>query len=88
MPVVVNIFKAKQDAYEKAYKNSVISIGNNIKSVLDSQPANDSFKAHILTTMIANLTKLLVQMNYYNSPETVIKNAVNKALEEKGRPCL
>lgn len=85
---VVSIFKVKQDAYEKVYKNTVISITNGVKQVISSQPENKSFHVHVLLTVIANLSKLVIESGYYNSPETVIKNTIDKMLEEKGRPSL
>lgn len=88
MSSVVSIFKVKQDAYDKVYKNTVISIVNSVRHVLDSQPENKSFHTHVLLTVIAHLSKLVIESGYYNSPETVIKNSIDKVLTEKGRPTL
>lgn len=88
MVVVINIFKKKQDEYSKEHRNTVTSLVNSFNSVLSSQPDNRSFHSHVLLTMIVHLTKLVCNLKYYDRPEDVIRIAVNKALDEKGRPKL
>jgi hypothetical protein len=86
--LVVSIFKKSQEDYTKKHRNGVISILNSIKQVITSQPSNKHFHIHVLTAVLLHIIKMIIESKYYDRPEIIIKNIVNKALDEKDRPLL